>query len=44
MEYCLKIVQLGVRNVLRMCLKLEANWWTFKTNRLFDFYIKVIIY
>ena len=43
-EYCLRIVQLGERNVLRICLKLEANWWTFRVNRLFDFYIKLIIY
>ena len=44
MEYCLRIVQLGVQNVLRMCLKIETNWWIGRRNRLFDFYIKLIIY
>ena len=33
-----------MRNVLIIYLKIEANWWRFKTNRLFDFYIKLIIY
>ena len=43
-EYCLRIAQLGVQNVLRMCLKIETNWWTCKKSQIFDFYIKLIIY
>ena len=30
--------------VLRMCLKVKTNCWTCRANRLFDFYIKLIIY
>ena len=43
-EYCLRIIQLDVQNMLRMCLKIKTNWWTCRANRLFDFDIKLIIY
>ena len=38
MEYCLRIFQLGVGNVL----KIEVKWWTFRANRLFDFYLTFV--